>query len=344
MGNVESRMPDNRAPVAPDGNGRQTTQSNHGLQVKEVGEKLMDVHESVRSLSESGAVSEGVLLEVSTKLKDAFKEVESIEREAALNGACNVGFAVLAKQPGSAEMRPVCEMLFDRRFCIALCNVKVELIRINRGEPHSGPWLTGSEVRWLESWGDQLVEGAMRTWATFFRSLSWPRAWAFCPEDDTAAYDVPDRFRTLVCNLVWMRLNLWPKIKHYLDEWKVKGQDIFPVEYWTDEYLSEVLSVEPRMIPYIVGADKIDMSELAHRGPGLRSGEAHRDAVQALNENGKLLVQAGVACMRANNVSRFKKQRPAGGRWKALQYKWPREDMPRARDLMGGTAWACNNL
>lgn len=313
----------------------------HGEKLVGVGNLLKEVHAQVQSLSESGApVSEGALLELSTKLVDAFKLCEGIEKDGALNGAGNLGFAVLTKHPSITKCRPVCELLFNRDFCVSLCNLKVELIRIERGEPETGPWLTADEARQLEHWADELCDGAMKAWAAHFSGLGWPPAWGIERRDGEAPFDVPDPFRTLVCNLVFTRLNLWPKIKYYLDAWKVKGENLFPPAYWTDYTFLETVTLEPRMIPWIVGAEHIDMNELALGGPGLRSGDKHREAYDALEQEKKDLVHSGIVCMRANGIGRQKRQRPASGRWHASQYKWPRTNMPRPRDLLGGTNWA----
>lgn len=343
MGNVESLVPvPSGETILPDGPMLRVAASEHGQKLQDVGAKLMEVHEKIQALSESGVLEEGVYIELSDKLRDAFKKAEEIENDSALNGAYNMGFAVLSKHPSNAERKAVCELLFDRNFCTALRNLKVELVRIHRGEPHSGPYLTAAETEWMEGWGKSLAEGAMRAWASFFSSLAWPRAWAVSGINDAEGpYDVPEQFRTLVCNLVYMQVNLWPTIKGYLDQWEVKGNDLFPERFWGGEYFAEVICLEPRMIPYIVGSEKIDMNELVGRGPGRRAGAQHRAAVDCLTPEQRTLVRAGVDAMREARMGRIKKQRPPfGGRWRAFQYKWPRENMPRERDLLGGTSWS----
>lgn len=348
MGNVES-VAQNLAhyhgageAILPDSEYLPEGGSEHGVKLVGVGNLLKEVHEKVQSLSESGLpVNEGALLELSTKLTEAFKLCEGIEKDAALNGAGNLGFAVLTKHPHITKCRPVCELLFDKDFCASLCNLKVELIRIDRGEPQSGPWLQPDEERQLEHWGEELADGAMKAWAGHFSGLGWPPAWNIMRNPDEEPFDVPETFRVLVCNLVYMRLNLWPKIKYYLDAWKVKGENLFPPAYWSDRTFLETITLEPRMIPWIVDAEHIDMNELAIRDTHrLRSGDKHRAAYDALEQEKKDLVYSGVVCMRANGIGRRKRQRPASGRWHASQYKWPRTNMPRPRDLLGGTNWA----
>ena len=314
----------------------------HGAKLLEVGNLLKEVHAQVQALSESGApVNEGALLDLSNKLVDAFKLCEAIEKDGALNGAGNLGFAVLTKHPHITKCRPVCELLFDKDFCISLTNLKVELIRIDRGEPASGPWLTADEERQLEHWGEKLCEGAMQAWASHFSGLGWPPAWGIEPNPDEDPFDVPDPFRTLVCNLVWTRLNLWPKIKYFLDAWKVKPENIFPPAYWSDQTFLNTIVGEPRMVPWIVGAEHLNMHELANRDRyTLRSNESHRNAYDALEQNKKDLVWTTIHYMREGKTTRHKRQRPSKGRWHASQYKWPRTNMPRPRDLLGGTSWA----
>jgi hypothetical protein len=348
MGNVESvaqsyaHYHDAGEAIAPDSEHLPEGSNEHGVKLVGVGNLLKEVHEKVQALSESGApVNEGALLELSTKLADAFKLCEGIEKDAALNGASNLGFAVLTKHPHITKCRPVCELLFDKDFCISLTNLKVELIRIERGEPESGPWLTNDEERQLEHWGEELADGAMKAWAAHFSGLGWPPAWGIAPNPGEEPFDVPDPFRALVCNLVWTRLNLWPKIKYYLDAWKVKGENIFPPAYWNDQIFLNSIVVEPRMVPWIIGVPDIDMHELATRDRyALRSNDKHREAYDALEQPKKDLVWTGIHHMRENKTGRQKRQRPSNGSWHASQYKWPRANMPRPRDLMGGTIWA----
>ena len=328
--------------IPPDSEHLPEGSNEHGAKLMGIGNLLKEVHAQVQDLSESGApVNEGALLDLSTKLTDAFKLCEGIEKDAALNGAGNLGFAVLTKHPHITKCRPVCELLFEVDFCISLTNLKVELIRIERGEPASGPWLTSDEERWLERWGEELTDGAMKAWAGHFSGLGWPPAWGIEPKPGEDPFDVPDPFRTLVCNLTFTRLNLWPKIKYYLDAWKVKGENIFPPSYWSDQTFLNVIVGEPRMIPWIIGAPDIDMHELAIRSRyTLRSNDKHREAYDALEQLKKDLVWTGIHYMRENKTGRDKRQRPSKGRWHASQYKWPRTNMPRPRDLMGGTNWA----
>lgn len=314
----------------------------HGAKFIEVGNLLREMHEKVRALSMlDKPVNDGTLLEMSTKLTDVFNLCEGIEKDAALNGAVNLGFAVLTKHPDVTKCRSVCELLFDEGFCISLTNLKVELIRIARGEPESGPWLTNDEERQLERWGEELANGAMMAWIGHFAGLGWPPAWGIEPNPDEDPFDVPDPFRTLVCNLVSMRLNLWPTIKDYLDKWEVKGENIFPSAYWNDQTFLNTIVLEPRMIPWIIGVHNIDMHELAIRDRyTLRSNYKHQGTYDALEQRKKDLVWTGVHYMRESKTGPQKRQRPSEGRWHATQYKWPRTNMPQPRDLIGCTAWA----
>lgn len=342
MGSVESlsRVDDGDA-ILPDSQYLpQEAASDHGMKVQQVGNALKEVHERIQSLSEAGIIAEGALLDMSKKLSDAFKLCESIENDAAHNGAVNLGFAVLIREPQVAKYRPMCELLFSKDFTIALCNLKVELIRIRRGEPESGPWLTPDEARWLENWGDELVTGAMQAWASYFSGLGWPPAWGIARGHDDEPFDLPPQFRTLVCNLIFMRLNLWPKIKFFLGSWKVKSENLFPPAYWTDQTFLETITLEPRMVPWIVEDEQLDMHELALRGSRLRSGDKHRRAYSNLPQEKKDLVYTAIVSMRANKIDRCKRQRPASGKWHASQYKWPRANMPRERDLLGGSVFA----
>jgi len=344
MGNAES-VADARDvgdPVRPDNtDGTIFEPGDHGTQVNLVGNTLKEVHETLQSLSEAGNIGEGTLLGLSQQLSTAFKTCEKIENEAANNGALNTGERILLEAPHLARHRPLCEMLFNTEFALSLVTMKVEVLRIHRGEPEAGPKLTFDETYKLEAWGEQLANAALSTWNEHFRSMSWPPAWGRGVNDaDGEPYQVPKLFRVLVCNLLMMQLDLWPTIKRWFSQFCIKGPNIFEKAYWLDDTLGHVLTVEPRIIPFIVEADHIDMNELAPRGATRRTNAPHRAAVDALDEEKRRLVRAGVLLIQRNHKGRFRKQVIQGG-WRATQYKWPRENMPmpRLRHLLGGPRW-----
>ena len=344
MGNAESHADrvDVGEPVRPDNpEGTIFEPGDHGTQVNLVGNTLKEVHETLQSLSEAGSIGEGTLLQLSEKLSTAFKTCEKIENEAANNGALNTGERILIEAPSLTRHRPLCEMLFSLDFCLSLVTMKVEALRIRRGEPASGPKLTADETYELEVWGEQLADAALSTWEVHFRSMSWPPGWGQGVNDsDGEPHQVPKLFRLLVCNLLMMQLNLWPTIKRRLDSFHIKGPNVFERAYWLDETLGHVLTLEPRIIPFIVEAEHIDMNELAPSGPTRRTNAPHRAAMDALDVEKQRMVRAGVLLIQHNHKGRFRKQVMHGG-WRATQYKWPRENMPmpRLRHLLGGPRW-----
>ena len=344
MGNIESVADarDMGDPVRPDNpEGSIFEPGNHGAQVNRVGNTLKEVHETLQALSEEGKVGEGTLLELSGKLNTAFKECEKIENEAANNGAQNNGRRILLEAPSLARHRPLCEILLCTNSAFALVALKVEQLRILRGEPEAGPKLTTLETHKLEVWGEQLADAALSAWQSYFGSGAWPPAWGQGANDSNGEpHQVPKLFRLLVCNLLLMQLNLWPTVKRKLDAFHIKGTNIFEPAYWADETLNEVLTMEPRIIPFIVEADHIDMNELAPGGPTRRTNAPHRAAMDTLDIPQRNMVRAGIKLIQHNHKGRFRKQEMPGG-WNAVQYKWPRENlpMPRLRHLLGGPRW-----
>lgn len=324
---VDDVDPDNQNIFEPGG---------HSTEVSNVGEVLREVDNILR---ESG-VNSGTYKEVSDKLKVAFERCEKIERGAADNGAYGLGDRMLIENPQLAHQRPLCEMLCcSTDFCIALGRLKVEALRIRRGEPHSGPKLTTHETYQLEAWGKDLAGAALNAWWSYFRDVSWPPAWGKGINDANGEpYQVPNLFRVLVCNLILMQLNLWPTIKRWLDDFHIKGSNIFEQAYWTDPFLREVLTVEPRITPFVVEADHIDVNELAPTGLIRRTNAPHHAAMDALDDEKKQLVREAVQLIQNKHGGRFRQQTMHGG-WQATQYKWPREDMPRLRHLLGGKRW-----
>ena len=342
MGNAESRADaHDTADVRPDYLDNTFEAGGHGTQVNLVGNTLKEVHEKLSSLSEAGHVPEGTLLDLSNKLRSAFTACEKIESEAASNGALNTGERVLVEHPTLAEMRPLCEMLFNTEFALTLVTMKVEALRVLRGDPNAGPKLTASETHQLEKWGVQLANAALSAWRSHFRSMSWPPAWGQGINDPHGEpWQVPKLFRVLVCNLLLMKLNLWPVVQKFFHDFEIKGPNIFESAYWTDPLLNEVMTVEPRLIPFIVEAEHIDMNELAPEASITRATSPHRAAVECLDHEKRRLVRAGVVVIQKNHKGRFRKQGVVGG-WKAYQYKWPRGDLPapRLRHLLGGPRW-----
>ena len=215
----------------------------------------------------------------------------------------------------------------------ALTNLKVELIRIERGEPATGPWLTADEERQLEHWSEKLCEGAMQAWASHFSGLGWPPAWGIDTNPDEDPFDVPDPFRTLVCNLVWIRLNLWPKIKVHLDKMHIRGRHMFPTELWTNPVVNLCMNEEPRCISFVADAGHIDMNALARKGPVRRSDTARRDStLEGLTDNQKRLLRSGAQYI--GDTFRKGQYLFQGTWWDASIFTWPRETLPKLEDLM----------
>lgn len=289
---------------------------------------LCEVDASIESLAVSGAVGEGVRLDLSNKLAGVYNSCRAITQEAARDAAFGVAQRVLVYSPHLAGEPTYCEMLCSDRFCTELVLFKVEVIRIERGEPQLGPALTPAETASLYDWAERLGNAALDAWQPYFACFG---PLGFCNHE--TPYQVPRRFRALVCTLVQMSLDLWPTIKNRLDSWKIEGPNIFAKDLWSDPTVTATISAEPRMIPFIVQAD-IDMNQLAPAGPSRRSSAPHLHALAALSADEQRLVHGGVLWIRANyRNARIHKQRKG---WRAALFEWPRSSTPQARGLFCG--------
>ena len=312
--------------------------SMHGNAVQTLVDKLKEVQSEVQEMGEAGKIDEAHVLRISNLMGEVFKSCESVENEATTNGAYGVGFSTLVATPHIAMYHGIADFLYDMKFVIVLVSVKVETLRIQRNEPSAGPALSATEVETLERWGEILTKSVMFAWEPYFTEpkYKWPPR---CPElpqltEDGEAPQVPPKFQTLVCNLVRMQLNLWPVIKTYLDRWCILGPNIFPIDFWEDDYLHEIMASEPRMVSFVAGASYIDMNDLARSGPIRRSDVARRGAIDTLNPASRKLIQQGVDFLHRVHGGRFEKQHSKLP-WAANNYKWPRAENPRIEDLLG---------
>ena len=304
----------------------------HGETVDQLVEKLKNVQSEVQEMGEANQLGEGQVLKISNLMGEVFKSCESVETEAMVNGAYGVGFSVLVLSPHAATCHGIADLLYDSSFVATLARVKVETLRILRNAPAAGPALLPFEVESLERWGETLVRSVMNSWTPYFTDPAYEWLPRLSQEGDPI--EVPPNFTALVCNLVRMRLNLWPLVKTYLDEWRVEGKNIFPHDHWADEYLHELMKDDPRMVSFVVGADHIDVNDLARSGPIRRSDVARRGAVNALGAGQRLLLEQGVEFIRIVHGGRFTKQYPVTP-WRALAHNWPCAQNPRIEDLIG---------
>lgn len=315
---------------------------NHGSSAQVAITKLKQIQETLVTLGEQGAIGDGHLVSMSDLLCGVFKALEAVEEESGTIGAYGVGFSMLVLTPRAAHYAHMSEFLTDRKFCIVLTTIKVEAIRIERGDPTQGPLLTNLENERLCFWAADLLEGAMAAWCSHFQSSDWPpsSAWGRAVQVGTGSFIVPDRFLTLVCNLICMRLDLWPGIVKWLNKFNVTGPNIFPASSWSDSYMQEVMASDPRMISFVVGADHLSITEFARLGPVRRSDKARKgDDIGTLTEGARKLMRDGIYHIQKVHNGVFDKQGPETPH-SAIHYAWPRESSPSMMDLLG-TAFAC---
>lgn len=302
--------------------------------------KLKEMLELVETLGENGTITEGPLVTLSNQLRDAFGACEAMREEANNAGAMSVGFCALVTRGEHAEFPAVTHMLSDRGFCETLVNLKVEQLRILQHEPEKGPRLTAGGCICLEMWGNDLVNGAMKAWSKLLREWhTHGNIVAHLGEDAVerlALRDpglVPRTFVKTVCNLILLRLNLWPKIKEHLDKMHIRGRHMFPVELWTNRVVNLIMNSEPRCISFVADAGHIDMNALARKGPIRRSDTARREAtLEGLGENQRMLLKNGAEYIRDTfSKGQFPFQ---GTWWDASIFTWPRETLPGLEELM----------
>ena len=305
---------------------------NHGPSAQTAITKLKQIQETLVTLGEQGVIGDGHLVSMSDLLCGVFKALEGVEEESGTIGAYGVGFSMLVLTPRAAHHAHMSEFLTDRKFCVVLTTIKVEAIRIERGDPTQGPLLTNLENERLGCWAADLLEGAMSAWCTHFHTSDWPPSSAWIDAD---SFQVPDRFLTLVCNLICMRLDLWPGILKWLKKFSVTGPNIFPASTWSDAYMQEVMASDPRMISFVVGADHLSITEFARLGPVRRSDKARKGGgLGTLSEGARKLMRDGIYHIQKVHNGVFDKQGPVTPR-SAIHYAWPRESSPSMTDLLG---------
>lgn len=296
--------------------------------------KLHAMQEAVQEAGEQGKMGEGLVVNLSGMMVDAFSCCENIENAAITNGAHDLAIGTIVMSPNAVSYPRFTEMLFNKAFCAAIAQYKAETERIMRGQPSEGPNLNEAEVARLEGWGVILVDGAMRAWLKHFSGGQFPLFFDMAGAMDDNG--IPCKFQSMVCNLISMRLNLWPSIKKWLDRWSITGAKLFPSNFWEDEYLNECMKVEPRMIPYIANAADLDINILARRGPVLRSHCAQRavGAMDNLTLSERTLVRGGIVIVRNKYGGVFTKQHPPMP-WRAVNFRYPRAVMPSIAEVIG---------
>lgn len=289
--------------------------------------KLNDVQEAIQSLGEQGLLVDGHVLSLSNQLRDAFKACEGVHIEATNIGALTVGFTALLNRPQDAAVPTITCFFSDRGFCVTLRNLKIEQLRISQGNPQQGPELNNYSCTSVEMWGAELTDGIMSVWEKML--------WNHVDSDNRNRSGTPTlvsrAFAMTVCNLIFLQLNLWPRIKIYLDKWNIRGHHMYPFEMWENKYLNEVMLLEPRFISFVANAGHVDMNEIAREGPARRS-ETSRTLWQTLKPEQRMLLNNGVEYIRnecANNQYLFQ-----GVHWNATLYDWPRETLPGYDDLI----------
>jgi len=298
--------------------------------------KLKEMLELVGTLGENGTIAEGPLVTLSNQLRDAFGACEAMREEANNAGAMSVGFCALVTRGEHADFPAVTHMLSDRGFCQTLVNLKVEQLRILQHEPEKGPRLTQFGCINLEMWGNDLVNGAMKAWSKLLYEWRIHGELAACVGNRHAGRDpglLPRTFVRTVCNLILLRLNLWPKLKEHLDKMHIHGRHMFPVELWSNPVVNKIMNEDPRCISFVADAGHIDMNALARKGPIRRSDTARREAtLEGLAENQKMLLKNGAEYIRDTfPKGQFLFQ---GTWWDASIFTWPRETIPKLEELM----------
>ena len=298
--------------------------------------KLKEMLELVETLGENGTIAEGPLVTLSNQLRDAFGACEAMREEANNAGAMSVGFCALITRGEHAEFPAITHMLSDRGFCRTLVNLKVEQLRILQREPEKGPRLTQFGCIALEMWGTDLVNGTMKAWEKLLYAWKIHGQITSDAGERYVGHDpgpLPRTFVKTVCNLILLRLNLWPKIKEHLDKMYIRGRHMFPVELWSNRVVNLCMNEEPRCISFVADAGHIDMNALARKGPIRRSDTARREATfEGLTDQQKLLLKSGAEYIRDTFP---KGQYPFQGTWwYASIFTWPRETIPKLDELM----------
>jgi hypothetical protein len=298
--------------------------------------KLKEMLELVGTLGENGTIAEGPLVTLSNQLRDAFGACEAMREECYNAGSMSVGYCSLIPRGEHASFPAVTHMLSDRGFCQTLVNLKVEQLRIYQQEPEKGPRLSAVGCISLEMWGNDIVDGVMSAWAKLL--YKWKMHGEIVAEvgEHLAGRDpglVPRTFVRTVCNLILMRLNLWPTIKQHLDKMHIRGRHMFPTDLWSNSVVNLCMNEEPRCISFVADAGHIDMNALARKGPIRRSDTARREATfEGLTDQQKLLLKNGAEYIRDTFP---KGQYPFQGTWwDASIFTWPRETLPKLEDLM----------
>ena len=294
--------------------------------------KLRAMQEEVQEAGEQGKMGEGLVVKLSGMMGDAFNCCENLETAAITNGAHDLAIGTILMSPNAVSYPRFTEMLSDKAFCLTIAQYKAETERILRGQPSEGPELNEAEVARLERWGVTLVDSAMLAWVQHFTGRANSLHFAVW---DINVNEIPRKFQSMVCNLISMRLNLWPHIKWWLDRWGITGAKIFPLAFWEDEYLNECMVIEPRLIPYVANASDFDINMLARRGPVLRSqGSRSVGAMDNLPLNERALLLGGIAIVQEKYNGVFTKQYPPTP-WRAMNFKYPRAEMPNIAEVIG---------
>jgi hypothetical protein len=306
----------------------------HMDSLETVTSKLKEIQEAVQALGDDGTINEGRFVTLSNQLRDVYGAAEELRREAHQAGAMSVGFCALLHQPEQANVTPLTSLLCDRGFCLTLLKLKIEQLRIIQGNPGHGAVLDLSSTVVLEMWGKELTDGAMKAWGKL--TWGWQSTEELCdPNWAGTPRLVPRHFAMTVCNLIAMRLNLWPTIKTHLDALQIRGRHMFPIDTWCNPIVNEMMLLEPRCISFVADAGHIDMNELARSGP-IRRSDTARPQLDTLTPNQRRLLHNGVEHIHTYPKKTFPFQ---GIWWEATIHEWPREQLPDLDDLLAGMYW-----
>lgn len=303
--------------------------------LKTVTSNLKAIQETVQALGDDGTISEGRFVALSNQLRDAYGAAEKLRKEAHHAGVMSVGFCALLREPEQVSVTSLLSLLCDRGFCLTLLKLKIEELRIVQGNPGHGALLDLSSTVVLEWWGRELTDSAMKAWGKLM--AGWQSAEERHGPNGAGETPrlVPRHFAMTVCNLIAMRLNLWPTIKTHLDALQIRGRHMFPLDTWSNPTVNEMMLLEPRCISFVADAGHIDMNELARSGP-IRRSDTARPQLDTLTPDQRQLLHNGVEHIHTYPKKTFPFQ---GIWWEATIYEWPREQLPDLDDLLASFYW-----
>lgn len=305
------------------------------------GAMMQDMVAVILDLGEKGEMAEGNVLTLTNMLSGIHKNLENREDFVERKGEWVLGYSMLVFNPESAGFTSIAPLLCHREFCLIAGSAIIDAIRIYRKDPTQGPNLNAQELRILDKWASTVVDGAMARWAHHFESVDkWPPYFnEYKDGQDGTFFQVPLMFRTLVANLIFMRMDMWPMIRVWLNRFKILGPNLFASKFWEECDLHALVLSEPRIASFIVDAEHISITDFARMGP-LRRSETVRKGVglqdiQALDPQRLKLFQRGVRVIRKRHNGIYQRQMGKGGVQTAMHFKYPCENNPSIHDLLG---------